>query len=224
MSFDLLKRQYTTCTRCPSLCQSRSQVVFGSGNPQTEVVFIGEAPGAHEDKQGIPFCGMSGKVLNELLATINLSREDIFITNTILCRPENNRNPAKEEVANCRERLDQLLTIIKPKVIVTIGNFATERLLTKTGIKSLRGKKFPISIANRETIVIPVIHPANYLYSGRNPILFEEMKNDFKMIAEIIRNSPKASHPNRRISVTQESGSFLSVIETKTRQKTSGKS
>ncbi len=191
MNFDLLKQQYSTCTRCPSLCQSRSQVVFGSGNPQAEVVFIGEAPGAHEDQQGIPFCGMSGKVLSELLTTINLSREEIFITNTILCRPENNRNPAKEEVANCRERLDELLKIIKPKVIVTIGNFATERILGKTGIKSLRGKKFPTSIAGQETIVIPVIHPANYLYSGRNPILFEEMKNDFKMIADVIETKKK---------------------------------
>lgn len=191
MNFDLLKQQYSTCNRCPNLCQSRSQVVFGSGNPQAEVLFIGEAPGAHEDQQGIPFCGMSGKVLSELLATINLSREDIFITNTILCRPENNRNPAKEEVANCRERLDQLLNIMKPKVIVTIGNFATERILGKTGIKSLRGKKFPLSIAGQETIVIPVIHPANYLYSGRNPVLFEEMKNDFKMIADVIETKKR---------------------------------
>jgi len=191
MSFEQLKQHYSTCTLCPSLCQSRSQVVFGSGNPQAEVLFIGEAPGAHEDKQGIPFCGMSGKVLSELLTTINLSREDIFITNTILCRPENNRNPTKEEVANCRERLDQLLNIMKPKVIVTIGNFATERILGKTGIKSLRGKKFPITIANQESTVIPVIHPANYLYSGRNPLLFEEMKNDFKMIADVIETKKR---------------------------------
>ncbi len=186
-----LEQQYKTCSKCPSLCQSRSQVVFGSGNPQAEVLFIGEAPGAHEDKQGIPFCGMSGKVLSELLATINLSREDIFITNTILCRPENNRNPAKEEVANCRDRLDQLLKIMKPKVIVTIGNYATERIIGKTGIKSLRGRKFPLTIANQETIVIPVIHPANFLYSGRNPLLFEEMKNDFKTIAEVIETGKR---------------------------------
>ena len=186
MSYEQLQQQYSTCQRCPSLCQSRSQVVFGSGNPHAEVLFIGEAPGAHEDKQGIPFCGMSGKVLSELLATIDLSREDIFITNTILCRPENNRNPAKEEVENCRERLDQLISIMKPKVIVTIGNFATERILGKTGIKSLRGKTFPVILAKQQTTVIPVIHPANYLYSGRNPALFEEMKADFKQIREII--------------------------------------
>ncbi len=191
MSLEQLKQEYSSCTLCPALCQSRSQVVFGSGNPQAEVLFLGEAPGAHEDKQGIPFCGMSGKVLTELLATINLSREDIFITNTILCRPENNRNPAKEEVANCRDRLDHLLQIIKPKVIVTIGNFATERILGKTGIKSLRGKKFPVNIAGQETIVIPVIHPANYLYSGRNPALFEEMKNDFKMIVNVIETKKR---------------------------------
>ncbi|MBI2581597.1 uracil-DNA glycosylase, partial [Candidatus Woesearchaeota archaeon] len=124
MPFDQLKQEYSTCSKCPALCQSRSQVVFGSGNPQAEVLFIGEAPGANEDKQGIPFCGMSGQVLNELLSSVGLSREDIFITNTILCRPENNRNPAKDEVENCRERLDKLIGIMQPKVIVTIGNFA----------------------------------------------------------------------------------------------------
>src|SRR3989338_2527732 len=123
MAIEKLRQEYSRCQRCSSLCQSRTQVVFGSGNHQSEILFIGEAPGATEDKEGIPFCGMSGQILSELLHSINLSREEIFITNTILCRPENNRNPEKEEVENCRERLDQLIAIIQPKVIVTIGNF-----------------------------------------------------------------------------------------------------
>lgn len=183
MPFDQLKQEYSTCTKCSALCQSRSQVVFGSGNPQAEVLFIGEAPGANEDQQGIPFCGMSGQVLNELLNSVGLSREDIFITNTILCRPQDNRNPAKEEVENCRDRLDRLIGIMHPKVIVTIGNFATERILGRKGITSLRGKVFEIEGKK----IVPVIHPANYLYSGRNPEMFAQMKNDFAVISEIIK-------------------------------------
>lgn len=186
-----LQQEYSQCQRCPALCKSRTQVVFGSGNPQAEVLFIGEAPGAEEDKQGIPFCGASGKVLQELLASINLTREDVFITNTILCRPENNRNPDKQEVENCRERLDQLIAIMKPKVIVTIGNFATERILGKKGITSLRGKVFPLFIHNQEMKVIPVIHPANLLYNGRNPEILQQMKDDFQVIANVIQQSNK---------------------------------
>jgi uracil-DNA glycosylase len=182
MSFEKLKNEYSTCTRCPLLCDTRTQVVFGSGNSNAKIILIGEAPGANEDKNGIPFCGMSGKILDELLISVGLSREDIFITNTILCRPPKNRNPKKEEVENCRERLDQLIEIMKPEVIVTIGNFATERIINKTGIKSIRGKVF-----NYNNIkVIPVVHPASYLYSGRNPDMFNEMKNDFEKINSLV--------------------------------------
>ncbi len=207
MPFEQLKKEYSSCSKCPALCSSRSQVVFGSGNPQAEVLLIGEAPGANEDKQGIPFCGMSGQVLNELLNSVGLSREDIFITNTILCRPENNRNPAKEEVENCRNRLDKLIEIMQPKVIVTIGNFATERILGKPtkeklflwgtngrepthfvkGITTLRGKIFE----NNGRKIVPVIHPANYLYSGRNPEMFKQMKNDFETIVNVIKEKKK---------------------------------
>src|SRR3989338_784007 len=137
-----LKEEYKNCNRCPELCKSRIQVVFGSGNPQAKVLFLGEAPGLTEAKEGIPFCGASGQVLNQLLESVGLSREDIFITNTILCRPEKNRNPEKEEIENCRERLDSLLQIMQPKVIVTIGNFATERIIKQKGITALHGKVF----------------------------------------------------------------------------------
>ncbi len=182
MPFKTLKKTYSTCKKCPELCTTRIQVVFGSGNPNADVLFIGEAPGANEDKNGVPFCGVSGKILEELLQSINLSREDIFITNTILCRPPNNRNPSKEEVNNCRERLDQVLAIMKPKVIVTIGNFATKRIINKTEIKKIRGQIFHYG----DFKVIPVVHPAAYLYSGRNPMMMQQMKDDFSVIAENI--------------------------------------
>ncbi len=186
MSLNQLKQQYQYCTKCPALCISRTQVVFGSGNHNSKILLVGEAPGAEEDKQGVPFCGASGKVLTELLSSVGLSREDVFITNTLLCRPENNRNPEKEEVENCRERLDKVIEVMRPAVIVTIGNFATERILGKKGITSLRGKVFPVFIAGREVKVVPVVHPANLLYNGRNPEIFAQMKRDFETIADVI--------------------------------------
>ncbi len=184
--FTTLQQEYNNCRRCPALYGNRTQVVFGTGDSSSKILFIGEAPGANEDKHGIPFCGMSGKIITELLETVGLRREDIFITNTILCRPPNNRNPTKEEIENCRDRLDQLLHIMKPLVIATIGNFATERIIGKTGIKSIHGRKFPLKIANQDVIVVPVIHPASYLYSGRNPELFEQMHADFQIIADLV--------------------------------------
>ena len=188
MDFDKLKEEYSKCSECPELCKSRSQVVFGSGNPNSDILFIGEAPGKNEDKQGIPFCGMSGKILNELLSSVSLDREDIFITNTVLCRPEGNRNPKKEEIENCRSRLDKLIEVMQTKVIVTIGNFATERIIGKTGIKSIHGQLFDFK---NEMKVVPVIHPASLLYSGRNPVMLQEMKDDFKTILNVISGTKK---------------------------------
>ncbi len=184
--FQQLKQEYVSCQKCPELVDTRTQVVFGSGKEKAKILFIGEAPGANEDKQGIPFCGMSGQILTSLLASVGLTREDIFITNTILCRPPDNRNPNKEEIENCHSRLDKLIQIMQPKVIVTIGNFATERILDKTGINKLRGKVFPLVINRQEVKIVPVIHPASYLYSGRNPEMFKQMQNDFQTIANII--------------------------------------
>ena len=189
--FQQLKQEYAHCQRCAVLVNNRAQVVFGRGNEEARILFIGGAPGAQEDKQGIPFCGMSGQVLTSLLAAAGLTREDIFITNTILCRPPNNRNPLLEEIENCRSRLDQLIKIMQPKVIVTIGNFATERILDKTGINKIRGKVFPLVINHQEVQVVPVIHPASYLYSGRNPEMFQQMQDDFKVIAGIVNENRK---------------------------------
>lgn len=188
MNFEELKQHYSTCSKCTELCKNRTQVVFGSGNHDANVLFIGEAPGANEDKNGIPFCGMSGKILTELLNSVSLSREDIFITNTVLCHPPENRNPAKDEIENCRNRLDKLIEIMQPEVIVTIGNFATERIIGKTGIKTIRGKIFDFN--GRK--VVPVVHPASYLYSGRNPEMFKQMKEDFQVIVGLIDVEKKA--------------------------------
>jgi DNA polymerase len=187
MNFEELKNKYNSCSKCPWLCKSRTKIVFGDGNPNSKILLIGEAPGASEDKEGIPFCGMSGQVLAQLLNSIGLSRNDIFITNTVLCRPKDNRNPSKEEMENCSERLNELIAIMQPKVIVTIGNFATERIIKKTSITSIHGRVF----LYKNISVVPVIHPANYLYSGRNPELFKQMQDDFKVIADLISKPRK---------------------------------
>jgi len=185
--FNELKEFYNVCTNCSQLSENRTQVVFGDGNPLSKILFIGEAPGAKEDINGIPFCGASGKVLTELLGSVNLTRKDIFITNTVLCRPPNNRNPKKEEMDHCGDRLTKLIHVMQPKVIVTIGNFATQRILGKTGITTIRGKQFNKRIADNDVVVVPVVHPASYLYSGRNPEMFKRMSEDFQTIANVIK-------------------------------------
>lgn len=185
-----LKKEYSTCQKCKELCQSRTQVVFGSGNQNSKILFIGEAAGATEDKEGIPFCGASGKILQELLQSIGFTRDEIFITNTVLCRPEKNRNPKKEEIENCSNRLNKTIEYMNPKVIVTIGNFATYAVLGQTGITKIRGQIFEKEINNKIVQIIPIVHPANLLYNGRNPIILNQMKEDFKVIQ-------KATNTNR---------------------------
>ncbi|MBT3297339.1 uracil-DNA glycosylase [archaeon] len=184
-----LKQQYSNCNLCQELCDNRIQVVFGSGKENSTVIFIGEASGASEDKQGIPFCGASGKVLQDLLATIGLTRGDVFITNTVICRPPNNRNPKKEEIENCRDRLDKTIQIIQPKVIVTVGNFATQRITGKIGITKLRGNILEVTFNSQIYKVVPVVHPASLLYNGRNSVIFDQMKKDFQTIKKVIEES-----------------------------------
>ncbi|MBT4604016.1 uracil-DNA glycosylase [archaeon] len=187
-----LKQKYTSCQSCKELCESRSQVVFGSGNLNAEILFIGEAPGANEDKNGIPFCGASGQILQDLLQSINYDRNQIFITNTVLCKPPKNRNPKANEIKACNERLNQTIQAINPKIIVTIGNFATKAITkTKVGITKIRGKPIETTINNSSYTIVPVVHPANLLYNGRNPVIFQQMKDDFNIIKKIINKKTK---------------------------------
>ena len=156
------------CTRC-GLAATRTQVVFGRGDPDADLVFVGEAPGAEEDAQGFPFVGRSGKLLDKLvLEEIGLERDEFFVMNTIMCRPPGNRDPLPEELDACRPWFDQKLAGLKPKVIVSLGNFASKALLQATpgmqgggprneGITKLRGKTYPW----RDGIVlVPTFHPA----------------------------------------------------------------
>jgi DNA polymerase len=152
----------STCTRC-RLAQGRTQVVYGVGDPDADLMFIGEAPGFHEDRQGEPFVGAAGQLLNRMLAEVEIPRSDVYIANVILCRPPGNRDPLEDELAACKPWLDERVAIIDPAVIVTLGNWATRYILGKqVSITRVRGQRFPW---NGRT-VIPTFHPAAILHGG----------------------------------------------------------
>ena len=174
------------CTRC-RLSQSRTQVVFGQGDPHADLMFVGEAPGFHEDRQGIPFVGPSGQLLNRLLEGIGLRRQDVYICNAIKSRPPNNRDPQPDEIAACRPWLDAQVRLVDPKVVVTLGNFAAKTLLeTTTGITRLRGQTYPF----QGRVLLPTFHPAAALHAqGRRtagPSPLEAMEGDFRVLAELL--------------------------------------
>jgi DNA polymerase len=174
------------CTRC-RLHQSRTQVVFGQGDPHADLMFVGEAPGFHEDRQGLPFVGPSGQLLNRLLEGIGLRRQDVYVANVVKSRPPKNRDPLPAEIAACRPWLDAQIRLVDPKVVVTLGNFAAKTLLeTTTGITRLRGRTYPF----QGRVLLPTFHPAAALHAqGRRtagPSPLEAMEGDFKILAELL--------------------------------------
>lgn len=176
--------QIKDCQLC-GLSKTRTQVVFGEGNPAAEIVFVGEAPGNHEDLEGKPFVGAAGKILSKLLDSIGLRREDIFIANILKCRPPDNRNPKPEEIETCIPHLWKQLDLIQPKVVCTLGNFATQTLLgRKVGISKVRGQTFEI----RNYFVFPMYHPAASLHQGG---LSEALKEDFHKLKSFLDQNPK---------------------------------
>ncbi len=161
--FDELRTDALGCTAC-RLCEQRTQVVFGMGDPTADLMFVGEGPGAEEDRQGLPFVGRSGKLLDRLMAEeMELTRETAYIANVVKCRPPDNRDPKPDEIAACRPYLQRQIELIDPTVIVTLGNFASRLLLdTKTGITKLRGRAY--SWGGR--VLVPTLHPAAVLRGG----------------------------------------------------------
>lgn len=166
--------QASTCTAC-RLSEGRTQVVFGSGDPTADLMFVGEGPGAEEDKQGLPFVGRSGQLLNRLLEEeMGRTRDTCFISNTTKCRPPGNRDPKPDEVETCWPYLDQQLDLIAPKVVITLGNVASKKLLdTGTGITKLRGQVYPF----RSGYLVPTFHPAAALRGGG--AVLSQMRSDF---------------------------------------------
>ena len=184
-----------TCTKC-RLAEGRTQVVFGVGNPQAELLFIGEAPGFHEDKQGEPFVGAAGQLLTRMLGEIGLRRDDVYIANILKCRPPGNRDPLPDEIESCTPWLVEQISLIQPGLVTTLGNFATKFVLnTSQGITRLRGQTFPW----HGRIVIPTFHPAAILHGGgEGSRQFEQLREDFQLIArtlEDLRNPPATTAP-----------------------------
>lgn len=172
-----------SCTRC-ALAQGRTQVVYGSGNPNADLVFVGEAPGFHEDQQGVPFVGQAGKLLDKLLAGIGLTRADVMVVNVLKCRPPGNRDPLPEEIAACEPHLFRQIELIEPKLVATLGNFATKLLSGKpAGITKVHGYEQEVTLGSRDVTLYPLYHPAAALYT---PSMLKVLEEDFARIPGLL--------------------------------------
>ncbi|MEO8092608.1 MAG: uracil-DNA glycosylase [bacterium] len=181
-------REASQCVRCP-LSETRTKVVFGNGNSDADLIFVGEAPGAEEDRRGLPFVGRAGGLLTELLSEIGIDRDEVWVTNTVKCRPPGNRDPQPAEIEACRPYLETQVELIQPRVIATLGNFAT-KLLTgnPTGITKVRGTPQVHTLGGRSVFLLPLFHPAAAL---RTPSLAEVLRQDFRTLPELLsRNAP----------------------------------
>ena len=162
------------------MCEGRTNAVFGSGNENADVMIIGEAPGKNEDEQGLPFVGKAGKYLDELLALAGLSREEVYIANVLKCRPPTNRNPKADEILACAPYLRQQTALVNPKIIVTLGNFATRFILkNEEGITLLHGR--PVQLG--KFTVFPVYHPASTMYDPKKK---QALESDFKKLKNLL--------------------------------------
>ena len=180
MTLQELSKSLHNCQLCKLAKLGRTQVVFGVGNPHASVMFVGEAPGFNEDLKGEPFVGAAGKLLNDLLQSANLSRDQIYIANVIKCRPPNNRDPEPDEVETCKPFLMQQIQMIRPKLVCTLGNWATQTLLErKVGITKVKAQAFYM----KDFVIFPLLHPAAALHQGG---LLDTLKEDFKKLKEFI--------------------------------------
>ncbi len=187
------------CTRC-RLSQGRTQVVFGSGNPHAELMFVGEAPGFHEDKQGLPFVGQAGKLLDKLLAGIGLQRADVFVANVLKCRPPGNRDPQPDEIEACESHLFRQIELIEPTIVATLGNFATKLLSGRPlGITRVHGQEQSTTLGGREVMLYPLYHPAAALYT---PAMLKVLESDFARIPELLGRSLEPIEPE--LALVQE--------------------
>jgi uracil-DNA glycosylase len=187
-----LYREVQACTRCP-LHETRTQAVFGNGNADADLMFVGEAPGMHEDQQGIPFVGRAGQLLDELLREVGLTREDTFVCNVLKSRPPGNRDPQPDEILACRPYLERQVELIEPRVICTLGNFAT-KLLTRSqrGITSVRGRPQEHQLGGRIVQIYPIFHPAAGL---RTPKVKEQLREDFARLPALLAEAVPQPEP-----------------------------
>ena len=186
---DQLARTVASCTSC-RLAETRTQVVFGVGAFDADIMFVGEAPGRNEDLQGEPFVGAAGKLLDRLLGEIGIERDDVYIANVLKCRPPGNRDPKPDEIDSCKGYLRSQLELVDPRVVMTLGNFATKLLLKRNvGITRLRGQVYPWW--NRH--LVPTFHPAAALRSGDR--VTDLMREDFAIVSKILNTAQEVSEP-----------------------------
>jgi DNA polymerase len=189
----LLFAQAKGCMRCPELAATRKKVVFGAGNADAALMFVGEAPGASEDEQGVPFVGRAGKLLETLLGEVGLQRDDVFIANVLKCRPPGNRDPLPIEIDNCREYLRRQVELIQPTVICTLGNFSTKLLRgDPTGITRLHGQAEVLILGRRAVRLYPIFHPAAALYTPR---MLETLREDFAQLPQLLAQGAPEQPP-----------------------------
>jgi uracil-DNA glycosylase len=182
-ALERLRAEAEACEKC-LLSATRTRVVFGEGDPHSDLMFVGEAPGYHEDQQGRPFVGQAGKLLEQLLQTIGLSREQVYIANVLKSRPPNNRDPKPEEIAACEPYLVRQVEIIAPRVVCTLGNFATKLLSgSPTGITRVHGIPQRTRVGSRDLYLYPIFHPAAALYT---PAMLETLKQDMLRLPEVL--------------------------------------
>jgi uracil-DNA glycosylase len=185
-------REASVCTKCP-LSATRTKVVFGTGNSDADLMFVGEGPGAEEDRQGLPFVGRAGGLLTQLLEEIGMSRDDVFITNVVRCRPPGNRDPQPAEIEACRPYLESSIDLIQPRVLATLGNFATKLLSgNPAGIPKVRGTPQMRELGGRTVFLLPLFHPAAAL---RTPALVETLRQDFATLPSLLEQDPMAMAP-----------------------------
>jgi uracil-DNA glycosylase family 4 len=196
-----LYQEVSACTRCP-LHETRSKAVFGAGNADADLMFVGEAPGAEEDRRGLPFVGRAGQLLNQLLEEIGLAREDVFIANVLKSRPPGNRDPQPAEIAACEPYLFEQVRLIEPKVVCTLGNFAT-KLLTgnPAGITRVRGTPQVHELGGRQVLLLPLLHPAAAL---RTPAMKELLRADLATIPALLAGPPASPMPNAAETLVEE--------------------
>ena len=189
------------CTRCPELVAARHSVVFGAGNADADVMFVGEAPGANEDRQGLPFVGQAGKLLDELLGGIGLRRDEVFVANVLKCRPPNNRDPHPIEIDNCQGYLMRQVELVRPKVVCTLGNFATKLLRgDQTGITRLHGRDEERVIGTRTVRLLPLFHPAAALYTRS---MVDTLREDFARIPELVAATADDDGPQPEVELVE---------------------
>ena len=206
-------QQAQTCPKCPQLAATRNTVVFGAGNADSDLMFVGEAPGANEDKQGLPFVGQAGRLLDKLLDEIGLARADVFIANTLMCRPPGNRDPLPGEIDACQDWLFKKLELIEPRVVCTLGNFSTKLLRADpaTGITRLHGREEIRRIGPRTVRLYPLFHPAAALYT---PSMLEVLRADFQRIPELLAlPAPEQPAPEETEPVVPEPAVVAELAE-----------